>query len=157
MKKFIIGVSGGVIFTILTKIESLWSLINLIFNTGNMETIQISSQLYWVSHAINMIVTFIVASFVIYKILQNRERINIFHWMYDYKFGKIKDYYKKIEKSDEVSFCDESELMFMLDKIGRKYPNKSRTEKIKLLKPHYSKFLDKDSPDYINLTDKPVK
>lgn len=156
-----IRIALGSVVTILTKTESLWSLTLLIFqsnNNLNMETtIQITSQSYWIFQAISAIAIFVISYIVISRIQKNRERTNIFHWIYNYRFEIIDEYSSKKKGNNKIKFFNKDEFMFMLDKIGRKYPKKSREEKIKLLKPHYGNFLDEDSENYIELIDKSIK
>lgn len=156
MKFIRIALGSGV--TILTKTESLWSLTLLIFqsnNNFNMETtMQITSQSYWIFQAISAMVIFVISYIVISRIQKNRERTNIFHWIYNYRFEMINNNKKK---KDNIEFFDKYELEFIVDKITKKYSKKSRKEIIELLKPHYEKFLDKKSDDYISLINESVK
>lgn len=155
MKNF--KLSGSIIITFLTRIEAIWALTLLLLNTFKDENkmeiiIQINSLSYWIFQLISAIAVFILAYIVLSKLQNNLERTNIFHWIYNYRFEIITDSEKE---NDAIEFFNKDEFLFIIEKIGRKYPKKSREDIVKLLEPHYSKFLDKNSDSYISLIDKP--
>ena len=74
--------SVSVIITLLTKVESLWSLSNLIIKqsttTSKMENIiQINSNSYWIFQATSTIVIFVFAYYLLSKIYKIREQLKV--------------------------------------------------------------------------------
>ena len=149
---------GTFLFSFLDKLESLWSLKKLIFTENN--NIMEHSIIYLIYQSIFPFLIGIATYIILIRLKKNKERTNIFHWIYNYRFEMIEDYFKnqnrKGEKTNKkrtkkkIDFFSEKELKFMIKKIKSKYPHKSKKEIIDLLKPHYSKYLNKEEYKYLS-------
>lgn len=62
---------------------------------------------------------------------RNVERTNYFHWMYNYRFSKLK------ALNADFKCSDKEEFEFMVNKVSEKYHEKTRQEVLKMLEPHY--------------------
>ncbi|NTW31379.1 MAG: hypothetical protein HGB12_01895 [Bacteroidetes bacterium] len=77
-----IKLKGALIITLLTQIESLWSLVNLVINTCKEDktkitetSIVISNNQYWVSHVLSLIAVFLIAYYLLSKIEKLRKEL----------------------------------------------------------------------------------
>ena len=106
-----------------------------------------SSEMNWIWVLLTFNISLLIAVWInmYIGIRSNRIRINMFHWIYNDRFDKLKPHVLSGEKDgieNYYGFYGMEELKSVIDKIEKKYHNMGRKEILELLRPHYKDLIE---------------